>query len=570
MSATDPNWKEKYSRLLDDYERLEHAGKKRIDLLERGVVRSSLAAEGQDPKLDQHLQSLRDTLRSNDSLTLQQVVTDIERYLLGTENQRQERQDRLTAALDRLISTLLDSSQDSGSRNALKKLQKAVKDTQQLNLALPDWLQQLSELQASILQQDAATPSQGGLLSRLLGKGRTESPDSPPAAEHPLQDAEPDAVQESEQDQHSPQHNQPAPASIHSAPRSPDTTPLREALLRLLDELPVIGEDDAQANSLRTQLSAPAEWDSFSQTLNQLADLIIRTNSRRQQEFGEYLQKLNSKLNLITDSVSQTRDSYQSSIDSATSFDQHLHSQVSELHEDVQKTNNLAELKQRVDQRLNQFVETLSQHQHQRKEAEQSLLQRLQELNERVHQVENEAAQLTSQLVEQHEKARRDALTGLPNRAAWDERLSIEYNRMVRKEESLLLVVIDIDHFKRINDNYGHLAGDKVLKILGQHLQKGIRKTDFMARYGGEEFVILLPDTLLDDGISLINKLRKKIADCPFHFKGKPVQITFSAGIGQMHPGEQAPATFARIDKALYTAKQEGRNQVRSAAADAT
>ncbi|NLD14061.1 MAG: diguanylate cyclase [Gammaproteobacteria bacterium] len=580
MSATDPNWKDKYSRLLDDYERLEQAGKKRIDLLERGVVRSSLAAEGQDPRLDQHLQNLRDTLRSSDSLQLQQVVTDIERYLLGTENQRQERQDMLAAALDQLIGTLLDSSHDSSTRNALKKLQKAVKDSQQFNSALPGWLQQLGELQAGILlQDDSSRESQGGLLSRLLGKGRNGAagnPQSPDQEQH--QDAEPDTGQESgqenEQNQGSQQHGESGsePASAPSGPQAggPDTTPLREALLRLLDELPIAAEDSAQADSLRGQLTAPAEWDGFSRTLNQLAELIIRTSSRRQQEFGEYLQQLNSKLNLITDSVSQTRDSYQSSIDSASSLDQHLHSQVSELHEDVQKTNNLADLKQRVDQRLNQFADTLKQHQQQRKEAEHSLLQRLQELSDRVHQVENEAAQLTSQLVEQHEKARRDALTGLPNRAAWDERLSIEYNRMVRKEESLLLVVIDIDHFKRINDNYGHLAGDKVLKILGQRLQKGIRKTDFMARYGGEEFVILLPDTRLEDGIGLINKLREQIADCPFHFKGNPVQITFSAGIGQMHPGEQAPATFARIDEALYAAKQGGRNQVRSAVAAAT
>lgn len=561
MPAPDSRWKEKYSRLLDDYERLEEHSKRRTSLLERGLVRSSLAAEGQDPKLDKQLQALRDSIRSADSQQLQQVVDNIERHLLATEDQRQQRQSTLLAALENLVSQLLDCNPEKPVRQALRKLQAVLKDSQQLSLNLHGWLAELGELQAGILQQPLADSQQPGIFNRLFSRKETASHEADKAT--PVTDAE------AEQPDSPPT----APGTVVTEAKADshnmDVEPLRHALSRLLGKLPVPDNETALVNSLREELSASSSWQVLNRTLEQLTDLIIRTSDRRQQEFGDYLQQLNSKLSLITSSVDQARDNYQSSIDSAASLDQNLQEQVSELHQDVQQTNSLEQLKQRVDQRLNQFLETLGKHQRQRKESELQLLQRLDELNEKVHLVENEAAQLTSQLVEQHEKARRDALTGLPNRAAWDERLKIEYERMQRQQQPLLLAVIDIDRFKNINDTYGHLAGDKVLKILADRLLQGIRKTDFLARYGGEEFVLLLPDTEIDNGLGLLNKLREQIADCPFHFKGKPVQITFSAGIGQLQADEDPAATFARIDRALYAAKQGGRNQVKSAAADA-
>lgn len=564
MPTTDSRWKEKYSRLLDEYERLERNTTQRAQLLERGLVRSSLAAEGQDNRLDKHLQALRDSVRNTNSGKLQHVVDDIERYLLATDNQRQERQTALVTALDALSSQLLASSQDHHTRQALKKLQATINDSQQLNLNLHHWLFELSQLQAEILQQSALDCSQPGLLDRLFG--RTAKPQADAPQETDIADSASLPATESAANESAVLQPEPLPSPPASHEHDSGLEELCRALAHLLDGLPLSGQDPSLANDLRQQLTDCNSWHSLGQILPPLTGLLNRANTQRQQEFGDYLQQLNSKLSLITHSVSQTRDSYQKNIDSAADLDLRLHSQVSELHQDVQQTNDLGELKQRVDQRLNQFVQTLQQHQQQRKESEERLMQRLQELGERVHLVENEASQLTSQLVEQHEKARRDALTGLPNRAAWDERLQIEYQRMQRQQESLLLAVLDVDHFKRINDTYGHLAGDKVLKILAGRLQQGIRKTDFMARYGGEEFVLLLPDTGLKEGVSLLNKLREHIAGCPFHFKGEPVQITFSAGIGQLQASEDPATTFALVDQALYAAKQGGRNQVKSAA----
>ena len=120
--------------------------------------------------------------------------------------------------------------------------------------------------------------------------------------------------------------------------------------------------------------------------------------------------------------------------------------------------------------------------------------------------------------------------------------------------------MLDLDHFKRINDGYGHLAGDKVLKIIAAQLRKRLRPTDFIARFGGEEFVLLIPSTPLATGLQLAEKLRAAIEACPFHFKGEPVTITVSIGLAAFRGGDRSDHVLKRADEALYRAKHNGRN----------
>jgi diguanylate cyclase len=125
-----------------------------------------------------------------------------------------------------------------------------------------------------------------------------------------------------------------------------------------------------------------------------------------------------------------------------------------------------------------------------------------------------------------------------------------------------LLGILDLDHFKRINDGYGHLAGDKVLKIIASQLEKRLRPSDFLARFGGEEFVLLLPHTQMADGLALLERLRLTIEQCPFHFKGEPVTVTVSMGITLFKLGERSDLVLKRADQALYRAKDKGRNRI--------
>jgi diguanylate cyclase len=122
--------------------------------------------------------------------------------------------------------------------------------------------------------------------------------------------------------------------------------------------------------------------------------------------------------------------------------------------------------------------------------------------------------------------------------------------------------MLDLDRFKSINDGYGHLAGDKVLKIVANVLRKRLRSGDFLARFGGEEFVLLMPATELEEGVRLLDDLRAAVEECPFHFKGERVTVTVSMGVTAFQIGERSDMALKRADQALYRAKENGRNRV--------
>ena len=163
------------------------------------------------------------------------------------------------------------------------------------------------------------------------------------------------------------------------------------------------------------------------------------------------------------------------------------------------------------------------------------------------------------------ELARRDALTGLPNRRAADERLHDEFVRARRLGLHYAVLMLDVDHFKRINDTLGHAAGDTVLQQIAQLLQASVRESDFVARFGGEEFIALLPATHTADARQVAEKIRHTIARAPWAgLESTPV--TVSIGLALAH-GEQAHENEAvqQADAWLYAAKEAGRNRVSGA-----
>ena len=160
-----------------------------------------------------------------------------------------------------------------------------------------------------------------------------------------------------------------------------------------------------------------------------------------------------------------------------------------------------------------------------------------------------------------------DPLTRLLNRRALLERLSREVGRAKRYESALTLLLLDIDRFKRIHDERGHLVGDGVLRQIGALVEASVRTVDIAARYGGEEFVLILPETSQDGGIIFAERLRESIERYPFDATGEePLHLTASIGVATF-PSPRVESTedlFARADEALYRAKSSGRNQVRT------
>ncbi len=583
MERTDvERWKSKYLESLENLERLESRWENRLDLVRRGLVRSSLAAEGNDVAVDACLVELRDILRRDDSdADLAKLIPRLERTVLDSEQRRELRTRQVAEAFAELCRLLLNLELPRELRKALKGFAKRAQAAAGQPGELPALLGEFSRLQQQALTHlQPEQPARPGLLQRLFGERGEAGPDTAAEQATPAATSEPPVA--------TPAHTaaDDVPPAVETAPRTAESASataadpayalppvpepgysaiaphLEATLLRLLDDLALPDSHKPQAEILRQRIQGSLNWYELVPVLDDLSVLVLALNHSGQSEFQLYLRQLNERLATFQAGLEDVHLHRQDGQTQERAFGDALRGQVNELQSEVQEATDLDSLKLSLDSRLEGLLTSLAEQQSQREAREQDASAQLTVLTERVATMEREAQQYRGHLEEQRQKALCDPLTGLPNRAAWSERLDLEVARWQRHGGDLLLAVLDVDLFKRINDGYGHLAGDKVLKIIANELQRRLRKTDFIARFGGEEFVVLLGATPVAGAVTLIEQLRAAVAACPFHFKGERVVVTLSAGLAAFAPGEDADTVFERADQALYRAKRAGRDRL--------
>ena len=683
MSDETQRWKEKYLKSIEQQEKLERRWDARLDLLRRGLVRSTLAAEGTDRAVDQCMKEMREVVRSDDmDAGLAALLPRLEKAVLDSEQRRETRVNQTSAALTALVTQLQKLPLPREVRRPLKNFAKQLDSRVSQAREIPLLLSELSGLQGKALSQlDSPTePDRPGLLQRLFGHRETEeaavaleqapiapsaeavsapaaaapsvpvdlapaldeppkalpvSPEAvstPPAIETSSQTTESSAVHavvspapEPRQKPDSPIEMTAPPASeapreaesssvvpmaqtelgtnpdeltpvvfldtlplptpmaqalaaidpeqseddvLYALPDSPEPSyssvakHIEDTLLGLLDDLTLPERHRPQAESMRDRLKNGLNWYELLPILDDLATLMLAISDSGQHEFETYLQRLNERLESFQSNLQAASDGHADSRSAAQAMDTQIREQVDGLQNSMHEAADLDDLKQVLENQLEGLLGTMDQHRKQRDEREQEVAGRLKSLAERVALMEQEALGFREHLEEQRQKALIDPLTGLPNRAAWSERLDHEISEWQQHGNTLMLAMLDLDHFKRINDNYGHLAGDKVLKLIASVLRKRLRGTDFIARFGGEEFVLLMPSTVPAAGMKLLEYLRASIEACPFHFKGERVTITISMGLTAFKPGEHSDLVLKRADQALYRAKNAGRNRV--------
>ncbi|CAH0258521.1 diguanylate cyclase [Pseudomonas carnis] len=685
MSDDAQRWKEKYLQSIEQQDKLERRWAARLDLLRRGLVRSTLAAEGTDRAVDQCMKEMRDVVRTDDmDAALAALLPRLEKAVLDSEQRRETRVDQISTALTALVTQLQKLPLPREVARPLKTFAKQLDGRVAQAREIPLLLSELSSLQGQALNNlepegDTARPGPG-LLQRLFGSKEAASEALPvdaeplpamqlaapkPAAPKPAPEPEEPAQSEEltqalrafaplsptpvalkaapvaaaegqevaretpvfdapelpsiapaqlpEPDVQAPPVAEPAHESALAAfiepPPAPVETPdettigslslppvlespepdelqpdgtyalpdspepsyssvakhIEGTLLGLLEDLSLPERHQPQAEAMRERLAHGLNWYELLPILDDLAVLMLAVTDSGQHEFEAYLKQLNERLEAFQGHLQVASDGHADSSLAARELDTQIREQVDGLQSSVQDAADLDSLKQVLESHLEGLLGTMDEHQQQRDLREQEVAARLKGLAERVAHMEQEAQGYREHLEVQRQKALIDPLTGLPNRAAWSERLDYEVNAWHQRGNSLSLAMLDLDHFKRINDGYGHLAGDKVLKIIANVLSKRLRPTDFIARFGGEEFVLLMPDSALADALAVGELLREAIAACPFHFKGEPVTITVSMGVAQFQAGERSDLALKRADQALYRAKAAGRNQVQAA-----
>ena len=303
--------------------------------------------------------------------------------------------------------------------------------------------------------------------------------------------------------------------------------------------------------------------DEFAQGLEKVARLVSEQRAnlmRERREIEDLLLQMDLRLAEIATYLANDAADQKSAQSSSQQFDLLVTSEVRSLGNDMESAGDLGVLRRRVSERLDLITSHLQEFRTREGARVSAQLDRTQRMRLRVTDLEREIHGLHKSLQEEQSLRMIDALTGIPNRAAYDDRIRHEFSRWQRENTAISVLAWDIDRFKEINDAYGHSAGDKVLKVLAQHLAQHVRGTDFVARYGGEEFVMILIGTDASQAMVTADKIRAGIESMGFHFHNKPVAVTASCGITTFRGDDTPESIFDRADRALYRAKDGGRN----------
>jgi len=605
-------WKQKY------YDQLDRLEKKQADwdilegTLKKTIGRLGLAAEGQHATLDRHINELRNSIKNTiNRQNLESVVDDISRTLANLEDKQVDEKRQSIHSLELLIKKLkLPKSAQKSQAKLLKKFAKS--DDNQRDDLLNDSL----KLLISLITMDTSTTDKPGLMDRLFPSKNTvetsdtttvktdsenkpddnedqllvyrnclldllsklDNPDSPDGKISALKIGARDARQKNELDKLSDQLSEmlreqtsyiPPVSKISDQIENSNSDPvlqpsIQELLIRLLEQLTIPADLQDAADKMKHRLeqeAQPSNWKSLLKDVAQLINSIRNHMQKEKHEFESFLQQVTDRLKVMDHFLQNESSNLLQAQNQGREFDKQVGLNVDDIRQDIDQATELSSLKINVNLKL----DTISEHIQFYRESENTRFQKSQDevdaMQSKMQTLENEAEQLKKLVIEKNKQAMFDALTEIPNRLSYEKKAAEEIARLKRFSNPLSLAIWDIDLFKKVNDTYGHKAGDKVLKTVAQLLVKSIRETDFLARYGGEEFVMLLPGTKQEETLRLVNKLRQQVENCGFHYRGEAVKITISCGVSSFNEGDSLSQVFEHADKALYKAKENGRNQ---------
>lgn len=508
FSKTDnqDKWKNKYLNLLEAQAHSKQVDKETEDLLCKTIIRLSFAVSGFDPQLDAHMQRIRHHLKN--SVDSHKLKVELESF-------------------SRILTQLNDIPANSTPPDA-----KLLFEFLLAQYTSPLQNKALEQIKDSFAQQSIENPRHlFNALLEIIGPvpGNAEQAKNQGPADDRI-----------------------------------NTSLVSKALSRLLNGLEIPAPFAQQAQTLNQQLASHPTAPSLESLLDQSVTIlhnIERHIQAERQEIDRFLSQVTDKLSTLGLAAAGANTAVREAAQNRNQLDHSVSEQMQDLQQRSLNATQLGPLKEIINTRLASLTKELRDHGNKEALQRQQSQQQLDELTRKIQDLESESSQLHSKLTIAQFQALRDTLTGLPNRLAYNERLDAELARWRRYRSPLSLLIWDVDHFKGINDRFGHKAGDKTLTIIARELSKNCRQTDFIARFGGEEFTMLLPDTDKASAFIVANKLRSLIEHTGFNSKGQAICITLSCGITEFVEGDCHETAFDRADKALYQAKHLGRNQ---------
>lgn len=579
MSATlkekniPDNWKEKYHRTLNDLDEKTKEWKTEENNLYKSILRLILIHSGVSPELDKELQTMRDTLRKGaDGVTRKNIISGvIEKTFLHVQKVKEKNgpdndhgqtflsflnqlnlPDTYAKGLKDIQQRISDNPDKNEFQSCIDQLVSLINDVS----ALSDTDKQHVEIKGDDafykLLQKLSFPGEVGSEIRDLRKRVVEIEEQQEQLEvvdelvRVLQRLYKDTLADDDNEQ------------------KIDFDQLKESLFQLIEWLPLSKQYDKKIQDIKNQLTNLSDEDDLKKLFLKIAALINDFQSSLQEELYEvqgFLKNVTLRLKDIETHIHQVSLSEQESKDDSTALNKTVQENVNNIRDDIEQATNIEDIKRSINKHLMVIEQSMGDFIKAEQDRREKSERHVKKLNKRLVDMKQEASELQQKIREERDKAQIDALTGIPNRLAYDERISQEFNRWQRYDQPLSVCVVDIDKFKNVNDTYGHKAGDKVLMTVAELCDSRIRDADFFARYGGEEFVLILPQTDLKKALVVAENLRREVDDCTFHYAQEPVAITISCGLAEFSADDTIESVFMRADRALYTAKNAGRNQ---------
>ncbi len=539
---SDSKWKDKYFNSLDHFEEQEKSLRDKITILTQSILSVCRIGSEINPKLQEQLTNLRAIVRRSAlDPKIPVILKELEQVLEQTAERETRNQEQSIQILRQAVEQLLALKLPYKLKRKLRKLHKLLFSDETGKLDLKSLLEDFADCQQKSLQPYIHTESS------------EENTDDPTNDE-----INNDALDLSPPPESKTIAWQEIPSATDIKNVTSETTVI---LLTLLEKLTVPESYTDTVKQLKNIINGNFSLEQLTGVLQKITELSLAAGQTQQSEFESFLKQLNIQLETIQQVLSSTQSYQNQKLSNKKTLKESVTAIISEINNTVHSSNTLEQLKQSIDQKLDNITSAIDTFQQNDSEHEKALQGQMQKLYERLENIETQSHQIQEKLESHVQTASTDSLTQIPNRASYETYIQTEYARWQRYGAPLSLIVGDIDYFKKINDQYGHQAGDKVLKLIAQVVRRALRVCDFVARYGGEEFVIVLPNSDKSAAESVAAKLCEAVATCPFHHNKEAVNITMSFGISSFQDNDDIETVFERADKALYDAKHQGRNQ---------
>jgi diguanylate cyclase len=526
--SDDKDWKEKYYDSLQNLDDHQERWNELEELLRKAITRLAITAKGIDRRLDKVLADIQKQVRAHNDAGLTEALEALSRVLAQIDDQADADADADADAVQ------AGADEAGGHAQPFKELAARLHIEESRRGGLDAFVSSMDQLDSD--------QRIDGFAREINGLLKSEASPVITVAQEVRAETAPEA-----------------------SPGADDRDAVREVLITLVEKIAFTHGESEHLNHIKKLLDSGFDGDSWHSYLDEIISevrVIIDGVNDEKGELENLIVDVTKQLSEISKVLNEERAAHLEGREQARALQTLMDDSVDRINVSVDTISDIHQLKLSINENLGAIKSGI--HDFAASDAERFRMSeaRNARLVEQIGVLEKESEQLKLKLSEDRRKLMFDALTGARSRLSYEEVLEQELYRWRRYKDVFSFAILDIDHFKQINDQYGHNAGDKALQVVARIMGKNIRKTDFLFRIGGEEFVLLLPKTDLPGSEPLVEKLRASIGAMDFHFKQQRVVITLSAGLTTIVEGDSAESIYERADKALYQAKNNGRDRL--------